>query len=175
MTNPYQPPQSNLLRPEMQASDLKRYKNYVILDSDTVWPARCMKCNAPTDFKKKTNLTYVNPWIYLSVLINILVTVVLALIFQKKFTLQLPLCETHKIRRQRFLIAQWSGLAALIGMLVVAYTAKLPALFVAAGILFIALVISALVSRLAYIAKYKDGKLWLKGIGKPFLASLQEP
>lgn len=174
MSNPYQTPQSPLLHNTTSNTALLRFKKYVILDPDAAWPARCLKCNAPTDFTKKMRLSYFTPWIYLSLLISILITLLLVVILQKRFHLNLPLCETHRARHRYIAIAQWSLLAVVAGAVIAGIAYETPGLIFAALALFTALVISTLMNRVAFIGKYKEGKLWIKGAGRAFLESLQE-
>ncbi len=174
MGNPYQPPKSSLLTDDAGGLELQRHKNYVILEPESDWPSRCIKCNAATDYKKKTKLVYVNPWVYLSILINILLAAILVLVFQKRFSLELPLCAIHRVRRKRFLTIQWIGFVLFVMLLFVGFATESPAVFTIAGVVLLGVIILSLVSRLAYIAKLKDGKLWVRGAGAPFLDSLPE-
>jgi len=168
--SPYAPPKSELI--DRDALGISAHRRYAIFEADAKWPSRCYKCNAAADGRKKFRLSYVNPWIYLSLLITPIVTIILALIFQKRFTLQLPVCERHLRRRRNFLIFQWTLVALTVAVIAVGIIADLDQAFLIAMLMFLLIVISALAGRIAYIAKFKRGKLWLRGPGKDFLRSL---
>jgi hypothetical protein len=119
-------------------------------------------------------LSYVNPWIYLSVLLNILITMILVLIFQKKFIIELPLCDTHLRKRKQFLIVQWLSLAATFALFGMGAALNKPLLLIISIVSFLIVVLMAIFSRIAFIAKRKNDTLWIKGAGAPFLASLRE-
>lgn len=155
--------------------EVTRKKRYVITAPNTQWPSRCYKCNEPTELKKETKLTYVNPFVYLSILITFLLTIVLVLIFQKKFKLKVPLCEKHIRKRKIFLVTQWvSATAALfvcIGGLMLFNNGTMS--FIGMWSFFVVLVFSCF-TKVAYATKFVNGQLWMKGAGKKFLKSLPE-
>lgn len=168
--SPYAAPNSDLSNTE--ASKLYSNKHHVIFEADAEWPERCFKCNEDTKGTKKIKLTYVNPWIYLTILITPLVTIILALIFQKKFNINLPICDEHLKKRRNFLIIQWSLLALMIAGFVVGATTDSQLLLVLSLVLLLVVVISAIAGRMVHVAKYKQNRLWVRGTGKKFLQSL---
>jgi hypothetical protein len=170
--SPYKPPKSALLG--VEDSEASRKGRYVVFKPDIEWPSRCFKCNKETDQKKEVKLTYVNPWIYVSILFTILLTIILALIFQKKFKVSLPLCENHLKKRKNFLIFQWTMVAVMTAGILAGILANLDVLFIVSIFVFIVIVISAIFGRLVFAAKYKNGNLWVTGGGKPFLNSLSD-
>ncbi len=174
MDNVYAAPKSRLIDTDETPGGVMRRKKYVVTSKDVVWPNRCFKCNAATSNRKKLRLSYVNPWVYLSILINILVTIVLVLIFQKKFIIDLPLCDAHLRKRKRFLVMQWSVLAGTGTLAIAGAALDNPMLLTLSMIGFMVVVLTAIFSRIAYIAKRKNDTLWIKGAGAPFLASLKE-
>jgi len=168
--SPYTTPQSSLLGSE--TSELYGYKRYVIQRSDIEWPPRCYKCNADTSVTKKVKLTYVNPWIYLSLLITPIFTIILALIFQKKFTVQLPLCETHLKKRRYFSIFQWVAVSFMIAGFIIGIATNSDIALILSIALILVIVVSAIAGRMVYIAKFKKDNLWVRGAGKEFVSSL---
>ncbi len=170
--SPYQPPKSDLV--DATIIGLSRKGRYLVLKPESVWPSRCIKCNSETDYKKQTTLVYVNPWIYLSLLINLLVTIILTLIFRKKFIVHIPLCAEHSKKRRNYLIFQWLLVALLLASIVVGVVTEEQAMAVVCIFLFLVIVISAIFGRLAYAAKFKKGYLWIKGAGRNYLDSLPE-
>lgn len=171
MESPYNAPKSDLL--ESTDVEILAYKKYVLYQDGSRWPARCYKCNQPTDGKKLVKLTYVNPWIYLSILITPILTIILALIFQKKFSLDMPICEAHKQKRKRFLIFQWSMIALATVFFGVAVGANSGLAAGLAGLFLLLVVIAGIGGRLLYAAKLKNGYYWLRGAGKEFVADLR--
>lgn len=171
-TSPYEPPKSTLI--DTQQGDISRNGRYVIIRPESEWPSRCFKCNEETDQNKKLTLTYINPWIYVSILINVLITIILALIFRKRFPVKLPLCELHQQKHKNLLIFQWVMLAVVIsGVVAGLYTDESMYLF-AAMVGFFPLIISSLFGRLAHASRYRDDFLWIRGAGKEFLNSLPD-
>ena len=171
-TSPYEPPKSTLI--DTQQGDISRNGRYVIIHPDSEWPNRCFKCNEETDQNKALTLTYINPWIYVSILINFLITIILALIFRKRFPIKLPLCESHQKKYKNLLIFQWAMLGVIItGVIAGIYTDE-PMYLFAAMIAFFPLVISSLFGRLAHASRFRDDVLWIKGAGNEFLNSLPE-
>ncbi len=168
--SPYATPKSQLS--VVDDSTIYRKKKYAILNPEAEWSSRCFKCNSETEIKKKVKLAYVNPWIYLSILITPILTIILALIFQKKFTLQLPMCNQHVKKRKNFVIFQWvTTILSIVGISVGIATDS-PLILVSAIVLFLVVVISAIAGRILYAAKYKDNRIWVRGAGKEFLESL---
>ena len=168
----YQPPKSTLV--DEHSSKMCRKGKYTIVNPEIEWPSRCFKCNAETDLRKKTKLAYLNPWFYLSILINILVTIILSMIFSKRFTIEMPLCEQHMSKRKNLVVLQWTLVAVML-LSIAAAAATSNELFIAPAIFTLLLVVVlAIFGRLAFAAKYKNGNLWIKGAGKKFLNSLPE-
>ena len=170
--SPYQPPKSELV--DSTTFDMSRKGRYLVLKPETVWPSRCIKCNNETDFKKRTTLIYVTPWVYLSLLINLLVTLILMLIFRKKFIVQIPLCAEHRKKRRNYIIFQWILVALLLASIAVVIATEEQLTVAICIFLFLVVVLTAIFGRLAYAAKYKKGYLWIRGAGRNYLDSLPE-
>lgn len=174
MDNPYAAPKSSLINTNETPDGVLRKKKYVVTAKDVIWPSRCFKCNAATSNRKKMRLSYVNPWVYLSLLINILVTLVLVLIFQKKFVIELPLCDAHLRKRKQFLIFQWIFLAGTMTLIGAGVAFDKPLMLTISMLCFLIVILTAIFSRIAFIAKLKKDTLWIRGAGRPFLESLNE-
>jgi len=170
--SPYQPPKSELV--DSTIAGMGRKGRYLVLKPEADWPSRCIKCNSETDYRKQTTLVYLNPWIYLSLLINLLVLIFLALIFRKKFTVQIPLCAEHSKKRRNYLIFQWILVAILLAAILAGIVTEEKSLAIVCVFLFLVVVLSAIFGRLAYAAKYKKGYLWIRGAGRNYLDSLPE-
>jgi hypothetical protein len=153
---------------------MRRKGRYVILDPDLEWPSRCFKCNKETSYKKEVKLTYVNPWLYLTILINVLITVILAMIFQKIFTVNLPICEEHRLKHRNFIIFQWSMVALFVAALAIGIVTESLVFAAVAILVFLIILFSGIFGRLAFAAKFKNGNIWVRGAGKDFLNSLPD-
>ncbi len=168
----YDTPQSSLQT--SQEEKIYRKKKYVVYDQSVEWPSRCFKCNSDAPDRKSIKLTYVNPWIYLSILVTPILTIILAAIFQKRFELDLPMCDTHLQKRKRFVLIQW----CLVALLALLFGGSLVTgnewLVIAAVTLLLVLVVTAIAGRLLYVAKFKKDYLWVRGAGKEFVNSLQD-
>jgi hypothetical protein len=154
------------------AGKIWRHRSAVVVTRDTIWPKRCIKCNAPTDKSIHRLLVYVNPWIYLSILISILITIILALVFQKKFKMDIPVCAKHIAYRKRVILINWLLFAVVaIGVwLTVAEIFQLGVMI--SGVALLAMLIFGLSNRLAYINKYKEPYVYIRGAKREFLDSL---
>ncbi len=168
--SPYAPPKSSLVN--TAATGIYGFKQYVIHQDGVEWPSRCFKCNTDTNTTKKVKLVYVNPWIYLSLLITPILTIILALIFQKRFTVQLPICEAHLKKRRNFLFFQWGTVVLTIAGFTIGATTNSDIVIMLSIILVLVILISALIGRMIYVAKFKKYNLWIRGAGKEFVCSL---
>lgn len=174
MENPYAAPKSRLVNTNETPDGVMRRKKYVITSAEVIWPNRCFKCNNQTSNRKKMRLNYVTPWVYLSLLLNILITFILILIFQKKFIIELPLCDNHLRKRKQFLTVQWLFLAGTLALFGVGVAYDKPLALTISMLCFLIVILTAIFSRIAFIAKFKNGALWIRGAGAPFLNSLNE-
>lgn len=170
-SNVYATPKSALVE-NVSSTGVFGHRKYVIYQDQTAWPDRCYRCNSEHVSHKKTKITHINPWLYLSLLISPLALAIVMVIFRKRFTLQLPVCDFHLKRRKRFVMGQWILLIVIMALFAVAVPAKNGVLLVLALITSLVLMVTALFGRMVFIARYRDGNLWVKGAGKAFIASL---
>ena len=171
MSSLYHAPSSNLINAD-EHSTLQAYKRYVITDQYAHWPGRCFKCNSPTEYKKEVKLYYLNPWWYLTILIAALITIIVYYVARKKIVIDLPMCDVHRKKRKNFIIFQSVLLVTFFASLVGSFVTAQDDLALFALLTFLVLVISAMAGRLIVVAKFKNGKAWVSGAGKPFLNSL---
>jgi len=175
INNPYQTPKSVVDAKLVQDTGrIWRMKSAVVVTRETIWPKRCIKCNAPTEKSIKRVLVYVNPWVYLSVLISLLITIVLVLIFQKKFKMHLPLCDQHITYRKRIILTNWMLFLVACGGLWGSIDYNTMYGYLLSGIAVFAMIIIGFSNRLAYISRYKDPHIYVKGAKQAFLDSLGE-
>lgn len=173
--NFYQAPKSNVDRDVTgKADQIWRRASSVVVTANTLWPKRCIKCNEPTDRTIKRTLTYVNPWVYLSFLVSFLITIVLVLIFQKKFKMEIPVCEKHIAYRKRVILTNWIlFLIMLAGIWIT--LANISQLGVVVSVLvLLVMTIFGFSNRLAIVSKYKEPYIYVRGAKSHFLKSLNE-
>lgn len=175
LDNPYAAPSSEL-RTSADDAPVMRRRKQVILEKSAAWPARCVCCNAPTHNHKRYRLSYVTPWIFLSLLINILLTLLLYFIFRKTFSYDVPYCSTHAKRRSIMLALTWGFMLLTFGIVVFGATHP-GTMSVLSLVGLVLLVLSGVFATQAYrlqVVKFRKNKVWISGAGKAFLDSLPE-
>jgi len=164
-----------------------RMNKQLVTVSETPFPDRCVKCNAPVHgFRLKRVLYWQHPAYYLFLLCNLLVLVVVLLIVRKKAVLHIGLCEIHRAQRKRIILIGWLGVLgglALIGFgLVSGVSSRNGAMpdssiwmIVMGALLFLGtLLYAGLRAPMISAAKITDGNVWVKGVHRDFLAELPE-
>lgn len=173
--SPYAAPKSELNHQNSHSSSaFYAHKKNVIFKPETPWPSRCFKCNKETSRKKKLTLVYVNPWVYLTLFIWFVITIILSLFVQKKFKIELPVCDVHIKKRRRFLLMQWSLLLLALAVFAAGIHYMNDIVIALAIALVLVVVIAAIFGRMVVATKFKDEQLWVRGTGKEFRASLPE-
>lgn len=173
--NFYQAPTSNVDTDKIGMADkIWRRASSVVMTADTPWPKRCIKCNAPTDKTIKRTLTYINPWIYLSILVSFLITFVLVLIFQKKFRMEIPVCEKHIVYRKRVILVNWALFLVMLAGIWVTATDISQLGAVVSVLALLVMIIFGFSNRLAIVSKYKEPYIYVRGAKSRFLKSLNE-
>lgn len=153
-----------------------RSKKQLVTTLNPVLPARCVKCNAPTETAPlKRNLYWHHPLIYLALLVNVIVYVIIAMLVRKRSTAMVSICPEHRAQRRNAILVAWvlvlGGIAAIIAG-VVNDTGWLAVAGVAA---FLGGLIYGIVrGRLVFAAKIDKERMWLGGCGKDFLAEFPE-
>jgi hypothetical protein len=148
----------------------------IVARDGAVFPPRCLKCNAAasgTPMKRK--LYWHNPWWYLVLLvpyIRLLIYIIIAVVVRKRATVEVYLCNEHKTRRVYLLIATW--LTWLSGIVAIGWGSSIHNtwLILAGPCLVLTGIVLGIYARMFRTQKIKDGTVWLKGAGKPFLESL---
>src|ERR1043165_4984617 len=87
--------------PSGAAGSLWRRDKQLVTRSETPFPARCVRCNAPANgYRLKRQLYWHPPAYYLFILFNLLVYAIVAMCVRKKAILHVGLCEKHRERRK---------------------------------------------------------------------------
>lgn len=144
--------------------------------SETPFPDRCVKCNAPANgFRLKRVLYWQHPAYYLLLLCNLLILLIVIMIVRKKAVLHIGLCETHRQRRKTAVAACTIGIIGGIVLIAAGATMSSGWLILLGVILFFGGAIWG-VARGRSIAATKIDKeyVWVSGVCKAFLDELPE-
>jgi hypothetical protein len=158
------------------AVGLWRKKKQVVTVSDTVFPDRCVKCNAPANgFRLKRVLYWQHPAYLLLLLCNVLILLIVILIVRKKAVVHIGLCELQRARRKQALIVSWSGcLSGIILLIVGAGLQSGKAALIGAGLFLVGAVFGLVRGRTVAAAKITKENVWVSGVTGEFLETLPE-
>jgi hypothetical protein len=158
------------------AASLWREGKKLVTRSETPFPDRCVKCNAPANgFRLKRVLYWQHPAYYLLILCNLLIMVIVMLIVRKKAVLHIGLCEKHRKQRQVASITATAaivvGLTSMIGGLIhqTGWIALAGFILLVAGI-----VTGAVWGRTVGATKIENDTVWVSGVCPAFLNELPE-
>ncbi|HTV42258.1 MAG TPA: DUF4339 domain-containing protein [Candidatus Sulfotelmatobacter sp.] len=158
------------------AASLWRNNGRLVARSETVFPDRCVKCNAPAGgFLLKRTLYWVHPAYLLLLLCNLIVLLVVYLIVRKKAVVHIGLCEQHRWKRKIGGIIAGSSVGLGIALLGCA-AAFNSGPFLAAGlvVLFGGTVTGGLMARTIAPTKIEKEYVWLAGVHRDFIANFPE-
>ena len=153
-----------------------RSKKQLVTTLNPVLPARCVKCNAPTEAAPiKRNLYWHPPLYYLALLVNVIVYVIVAMLVRKRSTAMVFICPEHRAQRRNAIIVAWllgvGGIATVIAGAVndAGWLAAVGGAAVLGGLIY-----GIVRGRLVFATKIDKERLWLGGCGKDFLAAFPE-
>lgn len=86
-----------------------RQGNKLVIPQGARLPGYCVKCAQPVtgEFMKK-KFQWHNPWLYVIAAISPIIYIIIAMILMKRVELLVPMCDEHRERRKKFLIATWA-------------------------------------------------------------------
>lgn len=145
--------------------------------SETVFPDRCVKCNAPANgYLLKRVLYWQHPAYLLLLFCNLLVLLVVVLIVRKKAVLHIGLCETHRSQRIVAIAACYIGLLGGLVALITGLVMHLGWLAAVGGLMMlVGIVWGAAKGRTIAATKIdKEKNVWVSGACKDFLNELPE-
>lgn len=174
--NPYQPPSSNIIKnnPENYWTDGK----YLIMpfSKSELWlPHRCIYCNAPVEETSliKRKLYWHAPIVYFLIFLNLLIYAVVAVAVRKKTIIHIGLCNEHKNKRTKALLASWSALFIGFVLIFIGAATDYHILFLVGILTLLASIVALIRSAPILIIKKIDSDLvYFHKCGKPFLDSL---
>lgn len=158
------------------AGGLWREGKRVVTRSETPFPDRCVKCNAPADgFRLRRVLYWQHPAYYLLLLVNLIVLLVVVLIVRKKAILHIGLCEGHRLQRRIAIIACTVGMLGGVAMLCVAAVRGNGWLALTGGVCFFGGGIwGAVKGRTIAATKIDKEYVWVSGVCREFREQLPE-
>ena len=180
MNNPYAPPASdvNERKPSNHsASKLLVDCDWLVVRTGAILPERCVICNADTSdsgkrYEKK--LSYVSPFIYILLLVNILILLIVYLVIRKPVSISYSICDYHRMKKHKF---GWLSLGAAAlavtaffcgGIYDFAFLFLIGFILVVTALIYLVLAINGLRPR-----KHDNGEFWIKGCGPAFLDSIR--
>jgi hypothetical protein len=148
----------------------------LIMPVNTALPQRCLKCNASTsDPQKKRKLYWHHPLLYLTLLLRVVPYLLVALLFRKKSTTFVSICQLHRAVRRNVIIASWSLVLGGLAANIYGIAQSSVWVAVAGGIAFLAGIIYGVVrGRLVFATKINKQYMWLGGCSHEFLAEFPE-
>src|SRR5580658_7517610 len=101
---------------------LWRKKKRVVTVSDTIFPDRCIKCNAPAGgYHLKRKLYWIHPAFLLLILCNVIILLIVYLVVRKKAVVHIGLCERHRLKRKQGIALAWTSV--VLGLVILVCTA----------------------------------------------------
>lgn len=173
--NPYKPPIVTDVMPGPPRPDVGVTGKFLVVRSGAELPQRCVHTNQKVtelDMQHKW-FEWCSPWVALSVLISVCITVVLYFVLRKRCELTFGLSpEIRRKYRTRIAIK----LLITIGLffaIVAAAAAENDALIGLSVLLFFVAIIVLLVGNSPLrVTSYRDGEFYIKGCSAEFLAQL---
>jgi len=162
--------------PAVGAAGIWREGKRLVTRSETPFPDRCVKCNAPANgFRLKRVLYWQHPAYYLLLLCNLLILLIVVLIVRKKAVLHIGLCEVHRQQRQLAIIACSVGMLGGIAMMIGGGVESSGWLAIAGVLIFLTgIVWGILKGRTIAATKIDKENVWVSGVGPEFLNELPE-
>lgn len=151
--------------------------------SQTPFPDRCVKCNAPANgFRLKQTLYWYHPAYFLLLLlicatsfIGLLVFIIVTMAVRKKVLLHIGLCEAHLKERTIGIIICTAGILGAIALYVVAAIKESWELvLVGTAALLFGIIWGIVKARTIVATKIDNDMVWVKGVGPAFLNDLPE-
>jgi hypothetical protein len=146
----------------------------VVTYNQKTLPPRCFKCNQPTsETPMKRKVYWHSPFYYILIFVSVIIYVIVAILVRKRATVDIYMCPQHRTRRFYFILGGWLGaIAGLVGA-IWGIGSNNTVLIVGGFVLFLGALIGGIAGgSVSRTARIKDGKVWLAGAGKEFLASL---
>ena len=157
-------------------SGIWREGKKLVTRSETPFPDRCVKCNAPANgFRLKRVLYWQHPAYYLLLFCALLVLLIVMLIVRKKAVLHIGLCEAHRKQRSLGIVICSVGIIVGIAMIIGGGVMESGWVALAGTALFLFGIIWGLVkTRTIAATKIDKDNVWVSGVCRAFLDQLPE-
>ncbi|HLX71771.1 MAG TPA: DUF3039 domain-containing protein, partial [Verrucomicrobiae bacterium] len=156
--------------------NLWRQNKRLVTRSETIFPARCVRCNAPAGtFRLNRTLYWIHNAYVLTVFLSPLVLIIVYMIVRKKAVVHIALCEAHRVQRTAGLAIGWGSFAVGIILVVCAGLFESGWWFLS-GVLvaMIGAIAGAILARTVTPTKIDKDYVWVSGVHRDFLAELPE-
>jgi hypothetical protein len=145
------------------------------MTKQSLLPDRCVKCNAPTNYKLKRNLRWHHPAIYILIFVGFLFYFIIAMVLSKTATINVGLCETHSSGRKKAILITWLLVLLSLASFVSAVAFEQAILFLVGLALFLgALIYGIAKARVVAPKKIDDHYVWLNGVDANYLDQFPE-
>jgi hypothetical protein len=180
--NPYAPPKSL----ELEESFLAEHANAAWRDGkllrvrkDAVLPDRCLKCNAPAEgYQFKRSLTWASPYYAVLILCGVLVYVLVYLVMSRRGKVTVGVCQLHRRKRKRAILAGWlialAGIGSFIAAGMVPDTITPVAVISGIGLLLAGLIGGLFGSRILVPVRIDKHFIWLSKVSPLYLATFPD-
>ncbi len=143
-------------------------------------PNRCVKCNGPTDANHiRFKMAWHSPVAYFGLLLGLIPYIILAIVLQKKLTVDVSVCGHHRRRRRNAVWMAWLGaVAAFVLMILGGASLRQPAsgMSIVAGfaLLIFSIFYGVLAFRIIWPKRIDGQRAWVKGVCREYLATFPE-
>jgi GYF domain 2/Protein of unknown function (DUF3039) len=156
--------------------NLWRRNKRLVTRSETIFPDRCVRCNAPAgSFRLKRTLYWVYPAYLLTIFLSPLILIIVYMIVRKKAVVHIGLCEAHRVQRTAGLAIGWGSFAVAVFLWCCAGVFG-SGWWVVSG-LFVVLMgglAGSVMARTVAVTKIDKGYVWVSGVHRDFLAQLPD-
>jgi len=148
---------------------------YLVVASGVTLPPRCVKSNAKVteqDMRRKV-FAWCSPWVALTILISLCVTVILYFVLRKSCEVTFGLHPAVRAKYRNRLIFKLLLTVGLLLAIPMLAAAESEAILGVAVLMFLVSFIALLIGNSPLsVAKYGDGRFWIKGCSQEFLDDL---
>jgi hypothetical protein len=158
------------------SGSLWRTNKKVVARTETIFPDRCIKCNAPANgFRLKRVLYWQHPAYLLLLFCNLLILLIVVLIVRKKAVVHIGLCERHRARRKQGIIIGLSGLIGGIVLIIGAIVSQSWLMGIAGAVALLGgSIYGVILARTISPTKIDKEYVWATGCHRDFLEGLPE-
>lgn len=163
--------------------EIYRDGKLLVMHKTAKLPYRCLKTNQAADLWLRRKFVWHAPWLYLLILFpGLLFYILIALIVQRRATIQIPLSREASWRRWRGI---WTGWGLVLGGIALIFAAiafqdgrarDLPAWFLIGGLLSIVVgaIVGVITSSIVSASRIEKEFVWIQGGHPDYLAQFPD-